>query len=238
MLKIDETKLDSRTYRKIFEFIKENGIEPLIVLINNISIIDSNSLIEDSIFLGKHRTLSLTKNNKELVEFLRTFDGNFLHIPITDQRFINFVLYTYDCIAFLDQFIENARLLEDLKICQIDFLNPRDFFEKQYTTQIWRNHKGIVTDSRKHYSDQDIIYSEVKDDPLFGDGSEEYVVKFKDHNNYPNWLIEVESHSNGFQFRYMDICDFVFNPIYLPTNNELNSFDEPKSLRLYKSKNR
>ena len=251
---------DSTTYRKIFEFIGQEGIEPFEKLVCDIIDIDKYTLTRDGILKGKQPIMSLVCRNKLVIEFLRQFNNYFLSygpantMDIDSPDFLNFITYTSRNMDKLDTYIENAKKLEELKISNIKFFDSEELWSLNNrtlktvglgATQIWKESKDITT-IRKHYSDGIINYTPVKFPFLDDDFDlakrakreyEEFKISLEPNKyitNSPSWLIQSENHENGYQFRYALIENFDFNSELLPTNEQLNSYEEPQSLKLYK----
>ena len=245
---------DSVTYRRIFEFIQREGIEPLEKLVSDLSEVERKNLIHDSLFGGKHATLGLVRKNQVAVEFLRQFKDFFLtsENTIGTRNFYHF----FDSINMyisnkslnpdgknIDRLIENAFKLELLKICRIELISMQfgynDFGQR---TQVWKKDDNVCT-IRKHYSDGEIVYTPVKDNfreqtearPQY----EEYRVQVNPNPKIrvsPTWIIETENHEDGKQYRYAKINSWDFDTKLLPTNEELSCYEEPYSLKLFKNK--
>ena len=84
-IKINEEYLQSREYRKLFEFIQREGVEPLLDFYCDMKQLEEANLIQMAVMDGVHPTLSLVKKYKPVVEFLKTVDRvnlpTFLHDP-------------------------------------------------------------------------------------------------------------------------------------------------------------
>lgn len=239
---------DSITYRKIFEFIQKEGIEPFIKLVDDIASVRESELVNAAIFQRKQPTAGLVRRNKVVVEFLRQFQSYFLNpgfdnTGINNTSFREFITSTSNNMDKLSKYIENSIRLEELKICHIKFANLKDHWLLQDTgfgrVQVWSK-SGSITTIRKNYTDGIISYNPIRDRNYEEEGYEEFGVNIspnKTVENSPTWLLQCENHEDGRQFRYALIEDFAFNGEQLPTGEELSSYEEPQTLKTFRKQN-
>ncbi len=244
---INDKYLDSRTYRKIFEFIQKEGDIPFKKFVEEAHEIDTDSIIESAIFYDDYPLTELIEQNKMIVEFLKQFGDFFMHDGFDSFKLKKFILDTSKKIDRLPLFIENSKILEDLRIGTI-FLGIEQYKEF-FRTEVFTDENGHITDIRKCYSDGKIRYSvgnireycgceEYKMD-ISGIGTK--ITRTVDGLKIftpaePTWIIEAENHARGTQCRYACIEDFGFDSSNLPTDEELSSYEEPQTLKLFLSK--
>ena len=158
---VESGTFESRTYRRILEFIQREGIESFIRFVDDVHSMSETSLIENAIYKGTHKTLRIVRNNKLVIEFLRDFQDSFLDYSVSSRQFREFVFYVFENIDKLDLFLENARKLEDLKVCTVNISNPRSLSFARFRTQVFTDPEGNITDIIKNYSDGIIKYRRV-----------------------------------------------------------------------------
>lgn len=220
---------DSITYRKMLEFIEKEGTEPFEKFIEEVAGINEKTLIERAVIQGNQPLMGLIQRNKVVVEFLRQLQNNFLA-----SRVRRFVVKTSNNMDKLDEYIENAKRLEELKVCRITFTDfMGGIVPGLSTTEIWSDKSGKITTIRKNYTDGTMIYN-----PLaYREEYKEYAFDIFPNDrveNSPTFLLQTENHADGKQFRYAAIEDFGFNGQELPTEEELRSYEEPKTLQLFR----
>ena len=96
---IYEGNSESRIYRKLFEFIKTEGIDSILKFVKDLQKLkEMDETIEATIFKDKHfSTRSLISDNEKIVKFLREFKNDFLYLnyKITSEEFYDFILYVF-----------------------------------------------------------------------------------------------------------------------------------------------
>lgn len=228
-IEIHSDYMDSTYYRILFELIKELGIDAIQNLLNDLKELEKESLGEDAILQGKHRTLSLINRNKKVVEYLRKhkkeLEGKDLLHPYV-RSVINELVHNPD---LLDTYLENAKLLEKYKIGIIEIVSKMHdgLFFVNINTGIYYNKANEITNIIKYYTDGEIEYLHMR---------EEYYnykeVKSTLKGVPTSWILRTENHADGRQFRYIYITGFDFNPEKFPTEEELQSYELPSELKL------
>jgi hypothetical protein len=230
-------ELDSTSYRKVFEYIKENGIEQLLSFSNYLDLIqgmDFKAFLVERLFYKKDTFREIAQKNEDAIEFIKSlgiFGEKIIYNHHQELSFNSFIKDTSSKISNLDIFISNATLLEQLKVGRIVLSrNIADSALAHHRMEIYRNNEGNITDIFKVYSDADISYcgSEVESDGI-NRLYEEYVYGFG--KVQPSIVLVSENHENKEQYRYAYIKDFGFNASMLPCEKELSSYEVPKSLR-------
>lgn len=241
---IDDKCLDSMTYRKIFEFIQKEGIEPLVKFVEMGYKINTEHIIQNAIFFDENKITELISQNKMVVEFLKQFGSSssckFMAGGFDLFKFRNFILDTSRIISKLPLFIENAKMLEDLRIGNITLMKLNRTFFEEFKTEVYRNETGEITDITKFYTDGQLTYKRDYDHSNYGNNIQEYKTIISVRNDYnrhrlvkPTWIIQSENHANGAQCRYAYIQDFGFDGSNLPKDEELSSYKEPQTLKLF-----
>ncbi|MCI5789786.1 MAG: hypothetical protein MR031_03735 [Tenericutes bacterium] len=223
-VKINEEYLQSREYRKLFEFIQREGVEPLLDFYCDMKQLEEANLIQMAVMDGTHPTLSLIKKYKPVVEFLKTVDRVNLPTFLHDPFFREF-------LADLDQsqvdtYLENARFLEDFKVSGIKIF-PSSVEKLVFDSEVYYK-KGQIAEVFKCYSDGDIDYSYVKNESMAGfPDVYRASVTFKKKQGI---LLLTHNYEGGSQLRSAYVSNFDFDPLDLPESSEISSYDVPYQL--------
>lgn len=142
----------------------------------------------------------------------------------------------------LDRFIENAQRLEQLKICRIMLLDKFYIYNGYSSngTMVIKENNNIIAINKKYtdgiieYSPHESYYSYKGKNKTEYKEYDETIHEGPTIISSPTWIIEAENHEDGRQFRYNKLFTWDFNSEYLPSTEELSSYEEPRSLRLYK----
>lgn len=221
--------MDSTFYRVLFELAKEVGTGELLNLLYDLVSLKNLSLEKEIIFEGKHRSLSLISRNKKVVDYLRKHKKELEAKNLTDQNIISVVNELVDNPSLLDTYLENARLLEKYKIEKIKIVSKKyeDIFHININQEIYYNKSNKIIAIRKYYTDGEIECIRVEE----GYDYKEMNCALKGEVS-TSWILHTENHENGMQFRSIYITGFDFNPEKLPTEEELQSYELPSSLKL------
>lgn len=222
MKKNQERQTDSNTYRRIFEFVQKNGIDSLVKLAQSFGAFSGSRIIEKRLFYGQD-LLSHIVRDKELIGFLRGFKNGFLkNVNIYDSSFEEIVDMIANSMDKLDLLIENAKVLEDLRVgsikCSDCFMYDA---ANSNSIQTFFDKDGKITDIVKPYSDGKISYTahESKNrTPSFIN----YSVQYAD----ASFILIAENHGNGNRYIYAHIKNFEFNASKLPSYEEISSMEE------------
>lgn len=236
-------KLESTTYRCIFEYVKKEGVTPLIKLIEDIKNVKSRErLIYNALFLGNHDLLSLIKkSNKSTINYLREHRKEFDTFSLLNSDVLTILRKLEEDETLLNLYLGNAKKLEELKISHIEIVNFNKLFGfcdyLNYVCDIYRNKEGKIIEIIKLYTDGII---EVL--------SEEYIVNKTFRHGYINFkvknakneaegiirpvsfLLRVENSSLGKSYREIKMAGFDFDQTYLPTDEEMGKYEIPKIL--------
>lgn len=215
---IEVWNFESQKYRKLFEFMKQYGIEPFLNFFDEYNDLRRQDLARLAVLNGKHETLSFTRKHAEVLRKIREFavdDDGFLF----NDSFMGLVSGVTD--TNLLQYIDGAYALECLGVSKIFLLSDK-FFDG--TDLYFEN--GSISDIIKIYTNGNIRYEEGYN--CYCD----YYRTFVDFegSSTGNFVIRAENHANGLPFRYAHISDFGFDSSLLPTNGELSSYEPPRSL--------
>lgn len=218
-----ERDLDSRTYRKLLEFIQKEGVESVWRFWASYKSIQDRSLLMDALCKGKHHTLSLVINHKAVTGFIKelgTYNSPcFLH----ERNFPEFLRRL--ARSDISSQIEGARCLEELGVHSIS-LKFDDIGAGTYDTYIHYDEDNIITNIVKYYSNGTISYRE----------------KENGHADWESYLgyINFSSNSGNFVLQFDNVgdqgckrawvTDFTFDTSLLPSEEELSRMAVPKTL--------
>jgi hypothetical protein len=233
---------DSTTYRRIFEFIQEEGIEPLIMLLDEV---DDNTL---GCFLvgGKKSGVKLSSKSRLALKYLiqAFYDSlsmrDFIRRSDSCQKALKglhlIVDKTASNINNLDSYAANANKLESLKVLTVSFGTLQSRWDY---TRISKDKRHIIAVDRQ-FTDGLIAYHS----DGCGHSSLHQNIRYRDYRteilpnpevkSSPTWVLTALSDKDGEQYRHAIIKDFGFNGVLLPTNEELSEYAEPKSLKMHK----
>lgn len=209
---------DSQKYRKLFEFMKLYGIGPFQNFFDEYNDLRCQDLAKLAVLNGKHETLSFVRRHAEVLRKIRELAADDDEFLFSDS-FMNLVSGVTD--ANLLQYIDGAYALECLGVSKIFLLSDK-FFDG---TDLYFE-DGSISDIIKIYTNGNIRYEEGYN--CYCD----YYRTFVDFegSSTGNFVIRAENHANGLQFRHANISDFGFDSNLLPTNEELSSYEPPRSL--------
>lgn len=231
---IEVGNFESQKYRKLFEFMKQYGVEPFQNFFNEYSEIEQQNLLKMAVLTGRHETLAFVRKHSKTLRMLREIGGNNSYVGnfLFSKVFMSLVKNVTD--DNISQYIEGARGLETLGVANI-FIIPEHFLSDAREnfcgfTDIFCNMcQGTdykVVDIVKMYTNGFLTYKF---------SSEGYPDSYRTFVSFPegstdNFIIKAENHSNGSQYRYARISGFSFDPSLLPSEVELASYEPPKSL--------
>jgi len=245
-IKINENRLESTAYRRLFECAKEVGPGRLFHLVQDMIALQNADIINESVLNGMNRLIELTKRNKETISYIRKYNkelkiGNFKLANLQTYKLLGELLKD---VALLDKYIENARILEELKIGAITLVNndALEYFNEASGILYFKNETGQITDIIRSFTDGRIteITPEMEDE-----NSDVYNIRFKIRSTPinkegkiieipPYWLLKTENHKYGVQHRYFFTNGFNFDASKLPTEEELSGYELPSYLKLQK----
>ncbi len=228
-----EKQTDSNTYRRIFEFIKREGIEPLLTLVNDLEslqYLEKEDIISKRLFESKDFLNHIVRKNKIVIDFLKQFKNGFLtQMTIDSKQFFDLVKDTRKNQNKLNLFIENTKILEDLKIDNI-YLTENISQLACCHHNLWIFGDTEITGIKKAYSDGEILYNEQKNDSGSKIIFEEYEANYKN----ASWIIISQNYAEMNKYKYVYIKDFGFKNSNIPSYEELSSYSEPETLKIYK----
>lgn len=220
----DDKQLDSTTYRKLFEFIKMEGIEPVMSFLEDRKKVSSLELVDMAICEGIHPTLSLVKQNYSFIKFLRDLKVNGLPCILTEPRIGMFLEELSTSLDKLPRYIENAKVLEKLHVGTISLSDPNADL-RVCMSDIYYSRKGKITDIIKFLSDGEETY--IYDSSYSNNTFQRYTVHIKD----ASYVLRAENHKIGYQYRdaYLNSFDFDASSV-LALESELANYYVPESL--------
>ncbi len=208
--------LEGIKYRKLFEYMKQYGVEPFRDFFADYNELRDEDLLLMAILDRRHGTLSLTKKHSDVLRIIRELEHG------RETFFQKDFAYLFDTVDEdnLPKCIEGAYALEELGIAKVSSI-PVSW--KGATTYIDYNEKDQIYAIEKFYTNGDIRYKP------WETGAFSTLISFKEQSN-GNFIIQVQNEIGKPEYRYAYISDFCFDPSLLPSSDELSSLEPPKSL--------
>lgn len=231
-IKLPEKKLDSTYFRVLFELAKKESPEALQNLLRDLKELERMSLGHTAIFKGTHPTLSLTSKNKSTIKFLRErkkeLEGlNLLRFDVADS-----VNQLVGNPSLLDTYLENARLLESYRIGNVKLPETESgLYGFNTPVSIYKDLKGTIEEIVKYYTDGEFKYTVYPASKKVGKIIYEAYSADLSREVPATWVLGTENRSTGYQYRTIYIENFAFDTTKLPTEEELQSYDFPLSLK-------
>lgn len=216
--------LEGVSYRKLLEFMKSNGIEPMISFYEDFNKLMTRYLVFDALYKGKHPTLAFVQKHKDVVRFIRELKQDSYPKFLYDKKFLEFVKKLDD--ENISKQIEGARALEELGVYTVDLgidttRDCRSFI--QYDDE---ELCGIV----KYYSNGDITYRRCVG--ACNDEWDEYFTDVSFSTDDGNFLLSIDMlGGNSSKNKFVSVTDFGFDTSLLPSIEEFNRVDVPETLR-------
>lgn len=233
-IKLPTKQLNSTRFRVLFELAKEEGPEALQKLLSELKMIErQHSLGHEAIFRGEHSTLSLTRRNKSVIAYLREHKNELTGIYLLSDDINSAITSLVENPSLLDTYIETARTLESYRVGNINVLS-NNVNGVNIKSQVFYNKDGQIIHITKHYTDGFIIYLPLEEP------QERYNRQIincdLDTSVSTTWVLRTENTDTGWQYRTISIKDFAIDTSKLPSEEEIQSYDFPPSLKLYLGK--
>ncbi len=220
-------ELESSAYRCLFEYVKKEGVEPALELFKNIDDFysDINTLLSDSILLGKNDLIKINRRNRDIVKYIREHKKDMKRLRFTGKNVLTELNSLQEDNTLIELYLENARKLEDLKVSDIAFV---DFFDIESYCGIYRNDEGQIIRIQKTYTDGEIdeVFEEEVKDKLFNYSK----IPYRLNRKGTTFSLRAENTENGYSIRQIEINGFGFNGDKLPTEEEISSYEIPMQL--------
>lgn len=215
--------LDSTVYRMLLEFIKREGVETLKDFWIDYAKIQEEDLLLRALCDGKHPTLTLVRKHKAVAGFVK--DLNISYPCFLLDRGLPKLL---DSITEenVSKQIECARLLEDLRISDVDLGFDAYGSKNGRQTIIKCDSDGEIVGVSKLYSNGELDYTFSHQ---YG-GWTEYKTRVDFCSDSGNFLLGVANIITRDQERWIRLTDFNFDTSLLPSEEELSRNAEPKTL--------
>lgn len=227
-MEVSAEKSVSAGYRCLFELVKEEGIEPVMNFALDVMKIPSRAdLIKQATMYGKNDLLALVKRNQDIIKYVREHKEEFSSINFGNEYLIQTLSELSNNITLLTTYLENARKLEDLKITRIHLNDDLNFFAYQCVILRNKETKKIIY-IEKYYTDAVImpaIETPIKD-TVRCHCSVIPIININDNN--ATFVLRALN-AGGTQSRSIHIKNFGFDNTKLPTEEELQSYEIPKS---------
>ncbi len=173
---------------------------------------------------GKNDLVTLVEKNSDMIKYVREHKEEFDSMDFADESVFQTLAELSDDITLLKTYLENARKLEDLRISEIYFEDnfrfsdiQCDVFREKETEKIiyiTKYYTDGIIESQKEYWVNDTIYC---------------------HHNFLPININAEGATfvlrvnDSMMIRHIYIKDFGFDSKKLPIEEELQSYEIPKT---------
>ncbi len=227
---ITSENLESTGYRCLFECVQQEGIEQVMRFIQDIHKISFQKeiMLRQAIVYGRNDLLGLIKSNLDVVKYLRQHEKDLKKFNFSSKDLLNTLTNLSKNISLLELYLDNAKKLEELKISEIIF--SKFPVCNTYKCGIYRNNQGNIIGIDKYYTDGQIdsVGLERVEDEVFR--YSEIPFQVYNQNKAESFVLMANNGENGYQYRQIEITDFGFNSSKLPTEEEIRSYEIPKSL--------
>ena len=215
-------QLESTGYRCLFECVKQEGIEPVLGLVQDINDLPGKEILIRQTIMEKRNDLArLTRKNKDVIRYLKEHKEEIRRLSLEKEDVLNILKSLYANSALLDVYLENARRLEALKVSDVKFVSA---FDGDYHCGIYRDTDGNIINIKKYYTDGNIIAGEeLLKDELFNYS----IIPFCISNS--TFLLTASNSENFHQYSGIQITDFAFDGSKLPTEEEIQKYEIPKT---------
>lgn len=230
-IKLQTENLNSTYYRILFELAKEEGVESLKNLLYDLIDLESRPLGQEAILKSKHRTISLINRNKKAVAYLRKYRDELEGYNLLNPRILSIINKIIQNPSLLDTYLKNARILEKYRIGRIDIFSHKSALtDLKIRMEIYINEAKKITDIIKYYTDGE-FEDRLMVTPLDSFNCQEVHTRL--NTDVPaTWILRTENHADGRQYRQIFITGFDFDSSKLPTEEELQSYNLPSTLKL------
>lgn len=235
---VTSEELESTGYRCLFECVKKEGIEPVTKFIQDIRNLPNKEVLVLQTIAGVGNEIdTLEKNHKDIIKYLKEHVKELATLNITDENLYNTLINLINNESLISKYLENAKILEDLKIKNIKFVKDlKSEIAKRrscYYCAFFPKNEIEINDIIKFYTDGEV----------FPTLTEEKATNFKwcqpwynsipfmitDKHDY-TFVLKTTNKRDFYQEREIEIMDFGFNGSELPTEEEVQSYEIPKSL--------
>ena len=221
---------ESTGYKRIFECAKNEGIEETLNLFNQMEELKRLDLVTSAVLGGIHQTLSLVRNNKGVIQFLREYKRDIRSIISNYEIITNALELANDNPRILETYIENMRILEELKVDRVEIRKLKELLNRYYYFEMCRLSQTRVRVTKKYYTDGKFDFD---DEKVVLDGCKaRWLFELSSGpKNTPTYLLNVDRRKS-LENRTIEITGFDFNRKSLPTEEELSSYEIPSVLKL------
>lgn len=225
-----EKVLESRGYRSLFECVEKEGIHHVLNLFNDIQKLPKKEILAQQAIMGKETAFTvLAKNNKDVIKYIKERGEEFAALDFSDENILNTLVKLYD-INLLELFLENARRLEKLRVERIRFTDIRkEEYEYHYHCDYWLSEKNTIERINKCFTDGEVC-PRLTEEEVTNYSFKSIPFNINIINNQPFTFVLKTKDCGDSQYREIDIMDFSFDGSKLPTEEEIQSREIPKSL--------
>lgn len=237
MEKVIESKiLESTGYRCLLEAVKQEGIVPVTKLIQDIRSLPSKEVLVLQTIAGVGNEINtLEENNKDIIKYLKEHVNELAVLNLTDENLYKTLINLINNESLISLYLENAKRLEELKVKNIKFVKDLKSFNANgdcyRCTYAPRDDCKGLKYIIKYYTDANVLprLTEEEAHAYSRMCSTSNGVYFSLIGN-ATFVLKCINKDNFSQDRSIEIMDFGFDGSKLPTEEELQSYDIPKSL--------
>ncbi len=221
---------ESTGYKRIFECAKNNGIEETLNLFSQMEELKRLDLVTSAVLGGIHETLSLVKNKKGVIQFLRKYKLDIRSIFSNYEIITNALKLANNNPRILETYIENMRMLEELKVDRVEITKLRELLNRYYYFEMCRLSQTRAMITRKYYTDGQFDFHD-RNAKINGCEVRWLFELSNGPKSTPTYLLNVDRRKS-LENRTIEITGFDFNGKSLPTEEELSSNEIPSVLKL------
>ena len=223
-IKISE-ELESTVYRCLFEYIKQNGIESVFGLAQDIQSLPNREILVQQTILFDERNdlIKLAEKHKDVIDYLKKHSKELTKLSFFKEDVLNILQSLSKDISLLDTYLENAKKLEKLKVADISITSSLN--NSLYNCDIFRDANGKIINIKKQYTDgKTSVRKEILENEEFNYS----IIPF--YLTDATFMLQAKNSERLYQHRGIQITNFSFDGNSLPTEEEIQSYEIPKRL--------
>ena len=242
--------LQSTGYRCLFECAKQEGIESLWGLVQDIKKLPSPEILLVPTIMENAKTLAkLSKKNKKVIRYLKEHAEELRKFSLYRPGVVGILESLYQDSALLDTYLKNAKRLEALGVSKVDVVSSLDsyynkccFYKGRYFEEkmalfglIFRrfSERNAIIDIEKYYTDGTINAGTICTENLAVSPYDDYYRYYEIPFSVGDATFVLGVHSSGYHLgpcfqSEIKILDFGFDGSKLPTEEEIQKYEIPK----------
>ncbi len=229
-LKTNE-RLESTGYRCLLEGVEQYGILMFRFIEDYRHILSKkNTLLQQAVLYGRNDLLSLVKNNRSVIGYLREHEKELTDFNFASEVVWDMIHSLQMDVSNLELYLENIKKLEELAI---DKISVGKFpLMDTYECGIYRNSQGEIISITKCYTDAIIqtVGSEYTVSKTRNHSYSKFSCYINNREDAQTFSLDVTNTEDHHQYSEIFIRDFGFDGSKLPTKEDLESYEIPKFL--------